>query len=1577
MSFEYSPFVLPLIVSALVSVIVAISAWMRRSTAGARVLSLMAAAIFLWDVAYALEITGVELETKYFWGTIQYIGIAYSTYGWLIFAIIYSGYAKILSRRFIVLTALIPNITILLALTTKWHGLIWSNYYLDQQGDFFKFGVTHGSWFWVHFAYSYGMLLIGMILLTRALFLRQGMYRGQVISMLIAVLAPWVGNILYFTGNSPIPYLDLTPFALTIAVAALAWAIFGFHLVDIAPLARDRVVDSMREGMIVLDVRANIVDINNAAARMIGVSAAQAIGRTAADVFSPWSHLVERFRNVLDARDEFSVGEGAAKRRYEVRLSLLQDSQGQIVGRIIMLRAMADEGISQPRFAVEADASSVDDQSAAQPESRGWLIDFFLVPEQTDLKIPPGVNPSWLHTIERNFSIALRIGIPVLMLGTFLAKGVKNFPEGRLIFLVLELFLLLVGLARILPFFTRAAVALILIYGFGLIELFGYGQLAETIIAFTAVLVGSLLALGRKSGLMALLASLVALALFGWLTNLRLYIPLAIPPGSVLPFALTTGFFSTFFIFSGIALGLHLTISSTLDNLNRAWYTQAQTADLLQQERDLLELRVEERTHDLADARDSAIRSSTELRKYYRAIEQSGSAIVITNALGNIEYANPIFEESSGYALEEVIGKNPRILKSGRQKPDFYEKMWATISAGQVWHGIFHNKKKDGTLYWESATIAPVLDENNAVLNYVAIKEDVTARRKTEEQLQKLSRAVEQSGNTVIMMDKNGLIEYVNPKFTEVTGYSSEESLGKSPIELMNVLSGAPDFSHDDWWLTVNAGHIWHGEFKNHTKNGSEFWESATIAPVLNRDGDVINFVEIKQDITEQKIMQDQLQNQNDYLSILHQITLDLLNRRELNDLLQVIVDRSAVLLDAPFSELMLEEDGILAVKSCTENQPNLKGDRVARNAESLSWQAFDSHQPVILENYSEFPYRREIYDIHPLHAVADFPVMAGDRCLGILALGRSQPDYKFTAEQVETGILFARLVALVLDNANLYNSAVNEIAVRERVQVSLQHSHQQQQVINSLLKISLEDKSMDEVLGAILDEILSINWLTISQKGGIFLFNEQTNRLDLRVHRNLAPDLQVKCSQIALGQCLCGLAALTREIQFADCLDDRHEIRYEGIQEHGHYNIPILQGERVLGAIVLYLPHGYQKTEDDLIFLRASADAITVILRRKQAEMLLLESEARFRQIVENASDIIYRADVDGNFTYFNPTSIVILGYQNESEVLGKNYLDLAVPEWRHKLKRFYRHQLFKKEKNTYFEFPAVHPNGQVIWLGQSVQIIEENGVVVGFQAVARDITKLVQAQESISLARDQALDASRFKSQLLSRVSHELRTPLGGILGYAELLEYEAFGSLAEKQHGAVNHIIESTNYLTSIVNDLLDEAQIESKSLSLHNEYFNPIELLEKTKTSMSTLADKKGLTFRVEIDPELPSELYGDVNRLQQVLINLAGNAVKFTKIGEISISLKRPAPAYWSIEVRDTGAGILHSEHETIFEPFRQVSNSITRENRGSGLGLAITKQLVELMGGQISLESEIERGSLFTVTLPITNAPGE
>jgi signal transduction histidine kinase len=206
---------------------------------------------------------------------------------------------------------------------------------------------------------------------------------------------------------------------------------------------------------------------------------------------------------------------------------------------------------------------------------------------------------------------------------------------------------------------------------------------------------------------------------------------------------------------------------------------------------------------------------------------------------------------------------------------------------------------------------------------------------------------------------------------------------------------------------------------------------------------------------------------------------------------------------------------------------------------------------------------------------------------------------------------------------------------------------------------------------------------------------------------------------------------------------------------------------------------------------------------------------------------------------------------------------------------------------------------------------------------------------------------------------------------LGYAELLRYGAFGPLEEKQENAASQIIDSAHYLTAMVNELLDQAQAESKSVILHIDNFNVNELVQHVEASMTVLAGKKGLALRTSIAPNVPETLRGDRQRLQQILINLAGNAIKFTQTGEVSIHLYCPDDTHWAMQVADTGAGVAEEAQAYIFEPFRQANNAITRENRGTGLGLSITKQLVELMRGEITLESEVDKGSTFTIILPI------
>jgi signal transduction histidine kinase len=249
--------------------------------------------------------------------------------------------------------------------------------------------------------------------------------------------------------------------------------------------------------------------------------------------------------------------------------------------------------------------------------------------------------------------------------------------------------------------------------------------------------------------------------------------------------------------------------------------------------------------------------------------------------------------------------------------------------------------------------------------------------------------------------------------------------------------------------------------------------------------------------------------------------------------------------------------------------------------------------------------------------------------------------------------------------------------------------------------------------------------------------------------------------------------------------------------------------------------------------------------------------------------------------------------------------------------------------------------------------------------------IVEREQTEEALAQALAQAQAANRLKSQLLARVSHELRTPLNAILGYAEMLELGAYGDISDRQRQAVSKIVSSNNSLTSLVNELLDLASLEAGKLVLTMTSFTPVDIVDPVLARLNVLAQRKGLSLTSQIAADTPRILFGDPNRVQQILTNLVGNAIKFTETGSVEVSLYRPDARYWAMQVSDTGPGIPPEAQQYIFEPFRQVDGSMTRLHKGSGLGLSIVKELTTLIGGQVMVESEPGRGSAFTVLLPL------
>jgi PAS domain S-box-containing protein len=253
------------------------------------------------------------------------------------------------------------------------------------------------------------------------------------------------------------------------------------------------------------------------------------------------------------------------------------------------------------------------------------------------------------------------------------------------------------------------------------------------------------------------------------------------------------------------------------------------------------------------------------------------------------------------------------------------------------------------------------------------------------------------------------------------------------------------------------------------------------------------------------------------------------------------------------------------------------------------------------------------------------------------------------------------------------------------------------------------------------------------------------------------------------------------------------------------------------------------------------------------------------------------------------------------------------------------------------------------------------ETDLSIGAVAVIRDVTHEAEIE--------------KMKNTFVAVVSHELRTPLNAIMGYAEMLKEAVYGTINEKQASITIRIMVNTQRLLSMVGDLLDEAQIKAGKLSLTKQPFKTSSLLDSMHSTMDKITADKGLYLTDELDPDMPEIITGDARRLQQVLINLVNNSAKFTEKGGIHARILRSVPDRWTIEVMDTGLGIPKEEIPYIFDTFRQVENSTIRKHGGFGLGLAIVKQLVELMKGEIAVNSELGKGSTFIITLPLESNP--
>jgi len=401
---------------------------------------------------------------------------------------------------------------------------------------------------------------------------------------------------------------------------------------------------------------------------------------------------------------------------------------------------------------------------------------------------------------------------------------------------------------------------------------------------------------------------------------------------------------------------------------------------------------------------------------------------------------------------------------------------------------------------------------------------------------------------------------------------------------------------------------------------------------------------------------------------------------------------------------------------------------------------------------------------------------------------------------------------------------------------------------------------------------------------------------------------------------------------------------------------------------------------------LRGRAEAETGALRQAQLEAAgesveqqvvartkeLAESEQRFRTLTACSPIGIFQADAQGNCLYVNERWCALSGLDAE-EALNLGWLRAVHDDDRARLSLAWQRTV-QEQREFDIEHRLVTPQGKVSWVQvNAVLLHDQAGAFNGFLGNVSDITERKQAQQerdrfmaqSIS-AKEAAEMANKAKSEFLANMSHEIRTPMNGILGLTELMLET---KLTRDQRESLEMVRSSGESLMTIINDVLDFSKIEAGKLELDPDDFCLQDTLDESLKMFALRAHKKGLELTCDVEPEVPDFLVGDANRLAQVLINLIGNAIKFTEIGEIDIhvSLAAHNDADYVVEfaVSDTGIGIAPEKQRSIFAPFEQADSSTTRRFGGTGLGLTISSRLVQLMGGRLRVESNVGAGSTF------------
>ena len=989
--------------------------------------------------------------------------------------------------------------------------------------------------------------------------------------------------------------------------------------------------------------------------------------------------------------------------------------------------------------------------------------------------------------------------------------------------------------------------------------------------------------------------------------------------------------------------------------------------------------------------------SSDEAALFSAAIARIEEGVVIADLSGTIQYVNPAFTKITGYSFEEAVGQKTRLLKSNRQDPALYVELWRTILSGQAWQGELINLRKDGIHYSEQLSITPVRGAGGAIGHFIAVMRDLTERIETEDAFFTAEKNLEE----VQSISPMGSWELDMPsnKFRGSAGFFRifDWPAAAARLPISQLLDAIPAAGHELFKKTLEKSLQSHEPFDLEHRIVRR---DGAIRVVRSR-GQVAGGIGSKSgrligttvDITEGKLAHEKLrQSEEKFRSLVSNIP---------DVTWSAAIDGQVLYISSNVERAV----GFTAEEFCQKG-PELWFERIHPDDSARIKQDFERLFAEDRPFDEEYQYRRKdgqwiwVHDRAYRTSERDGLRFADgifsditERKRADEALMTSEKRFRLLFERNLAGVFRSTLDGQILECnhaaaqivgyespqeiltvpvGNLYCEASDRIMILEKLQAEksltnheLRFRRKDGETVWVMISLSLveNDSGAGEMIeGMFIDitarkrveEDLRLTQFSVEHASDAVFWTDSQGRI---IYVNEA----ASCS---LGRTREELLSLT--MQEIDPIFPQASWAkfWEELKAEGSITFESVYQNKLGWAVPVEVTANFQECdgrEYNFAFVRD-------ITERKRAE----EDLRRMQFSLEHASDGVHWMDSQGRFVYVNEAFCRSIGVSREE------LLELSVPD----IDPLYSQDRWmqtwadlKARGSMNFETQHKTRQGTIFPVEVAADYMEFDGKEFAF-CFARDITERKRSENEMRKAREAAEAANRAKSEFLANMSHEFRTPMNGVIGMTELL-LDTELTANQRQYSEI--IRTSGQALMTVINDILDFSKIEARKLELETADFCLRDILEYVAELLAVQAQKKGLELTCRLAPGTPTELRGDPGRLRQILVNLVGNAVKFTHQGEVSIRAGLESEdergATLSFVIRDTGIGFPQDRAAALFEPFVQADGSKTRRYGGTGLGLTISKRLTEMLGGKIGAESKEGSGSTFWFTAVLEKRP--